>query len=180
MINTLQTSVHAVCKVFFLKVNKQKNKMRDNKNISAYPFVYVENSIVETGLTKREYFLAAVMQGLLSNPEVFKNWVEWSANKTETMHDIIINEANTIVDKMTQEQILKNEKMTQEQILEIVNQIPACKGFAEGKDMVVVCYRAKRNDKVFINRNEETVSFSGKIEALAAKIATLLKYNLIY
>ena len=47
----------------------------ENRNQSAYPVTIEDNgnpSITHLGLTKREYFAAMAMQGLLSNPEFIK------------------------------------------------------------------------------------------------------------
>lgn len=48
----------------------------ENKDLPAFPASQSEHNASEIGLTKREYFAAMAMQGLLANQEVFSRYIE--------------------------------------------------------------------------------------------------------
>jgi len=59
---------------------------------TVHPFTDSKNGWHETGLTKREYFAALAMQGLLANPAV--DMLETTAAKAVKIADHLIAELN--------------------------------------------------------------------------------------
>ena len=64
---------------------------------SAFPIIDGDGYFEEhrMGLTKREYFAAAALQGMLSNPEVYRDWESGSFAEKAVFHaDKLIKELN--------------------------------------------------------------------------------------
>jgi hypothetical protein len=71
--------------------------MTNNKQTMANDSIHNSEQGVQDGLTKREYFAAKAMQGLLSNPEWMK---EYKGEKYLMQPDIIAEVAIKITDEL--------------------------------------------------------------------------------
>jgi hypothetical protein len=71
--------------------------MTNNKQTIANDSIYNSEQGVQDGLTKREYFAAKAMQGLLSNPEWMR---EYKGQKYLIETDIVAEVSVKIADKL--------------------------------------------------------------------------------
>ena len=80
--------------------------MTNNKQIIANDSIHNSEQAVQDGLTKREYFAAKAMQGLLSNSEWMK---EYKGERYLMQRDIIAEVAIKITDELIKA-LNKNEQ----------------------------------------------------------------------
>jgi len=80
--------------------------MTNNKQIIANDSIHNSEQAVQYGLTKREYFAAKAMQGLLSNSEWMK---EYKGERYLMQRDIIAEVAIKITDELIKA-LNKNEQ----------------------------------------------------------------------
>lgn len=77
----------------------------ENSKTPIHPFMFhegTEDQWSNTGLTKREYFAAKAMQGLLSNPEWMKEYKgEKYLMQSDIVAEVAIKTADSILAKLS-------------------------------------------------------------------------------
>lgn len=78
--------------------------MKTEANHSAYPVDCGEMGMSE-GLTKREYFAAMAMQGMLANPKVFELLVQRITPKkhAEFLNHAAVEQADALIEKLNKQ-----------------------------------------------------------------------------
>ena len=84
----------SICAGTFLKKNKRNMENKITKaNDCSFP-VIAENYIIDGGLTKREYFAAKAMQGIIANKDGLDIKIERIVESAVDTADALIEELN--------------------------------------------------------------------------------------